>query len=443
MSESLAESLLGIVIRSNPACGLEEDLKSKISGLEELKIILFDRDANVCLETSNLLAADNGCTIALTLLEPHRGDSNKHAPTRSTIGDHELTQLCIKRLPGVDSLHSDIGIPLAHPGTSTSFGSLIARVKCAETGLPNPQSIKGISELAYALNMDYSHRLCDFMSLVTSLLLNPSAAMAANQEGAACPHAYQPEESRTGTFSIALAPLCTSLPLPSHLPIVGLFTLEFQETALEHEYQSWKARCMKKLDVCSFLACSLFIAADFPCSALNQALAAACIMAIAAATIGLAQRMPKALELYRDHRDKVLIVAMLLMACVVHVGGASVWRTHRLFTLVSLFLPVRLRWHAPGLLVAGGWGAVHLAIGASSSLQLTHELICLVIGGLVAPSVLLYIMEVISRRAFVSRQAILAAEEAEADGEEWWLEDDEDLDLEDDYDYDYDDDDYD
>lgn len=320
------------------------------------------------------------------------------------------------------------------------FHSVTSSVRnCALSNLCFPcRSIKGTTELAYALNKDYSHRLCDFMSLVTSLLLSPSAAMAANQETAACPHPYPPPETPTSPFSIALAPLCTSLPFPSHLPVVGLFTLEFQEPGLEHEYQCWKAGCMKKLDACSLLACFLFIAAGFPSSVMNQLIAAACILALAAAMVRIATRVPRAFNLYQEHRDKVLVVAMLLIAGIVHAGGASVWQTYRLFTLLSLFLPVSLRWHTPRLLVAGGWGAAHLAFGASSSVQLTHKLVCLVVGGLVAPSVLLYIIEVISRRAFVSRQAILAAEEAEANGEEWWLDDEDDLD--DDYDYDYDED---
>lgn len=98
MSESLAESLLGIVIRSNPACGLSSSLKSKIYGLEDLRIVLFDRDANVCLETSNLLAANNGCTIALTLLQPNRSDIGKQAPNRACNGHVESTRPSIKRM---------------------------------------------------------------------------------------------------------------------------------------------------------------------------------------------------------------------------------------------------------------------------------------------------------------------------------------------------------
>ena len=96
MSETLAESLLGIVIRSSPAIGLEEQLKSKIYGLEQLKFILNDREANVCLETNNLLASNQGCTIALTLLQTHRRD--KHRADRTLISPLELTRLSIKRL---------------------------------------------------------------------------------------------------------------------------------------------------------------------------------------------------------------------------------------------------------------------------------------------------------------------------------------------------------
>ena len=265
------------------------------------------------------------------------------------------------------------------------------------------------------------------MVLVTSLLLNPSAAMAASQESTGCPPQYSATGSHTSRYSTALAPLCTTLPFPTHLPIIDLFTLEFEEPWLEREYQCWKAECMKPLDAFSLLACFLFIVVGLPCGALNQACLAGCIIALATAAVGLTRLMPRALYLYGEYRDQILTVTMLCMVSIVNAFGNPVWRTYRVFTLMSLFLPVRLRWFAPRLVLASAWGAAHLAFKASSGGQIASELLCLFVGGVLAPSVLLYIMEVISRRMFVSRQAILAAEDLDFDDDDddWWLDEDE------------------
>jgi len=51
---------------------LEEDLKSAINGLGQLNILLFDRETNICLETSDL-AIRAGCTISLKELKTPAG----------------------------------------------------------------------------------------------------------------------------------------------------------------------------------------------------------------------------------------------------------------------------------------------------------------------------------------------------------------------------------
>ena len=228
-------------------------------------------------------------------------------------------------------------------------------------------------------------------------------------------------------FSSQIAPLCTALQFPGPPPLVNLLTLRFQESWLEQEYHEWKAESLNTLDAYSLLACFVMLAAG-----LNGLLCWAALLVITATAAALAT-LPRCAAFYRNHRDKVLCGVTMCGVALMQFGGRYESAVdNQLLLILSLFLPSRLTWHALQLLAVFAWRAgcmvtLHWWGSASTPRHQVHylcaaqKLMQLVVGAFLAPLLLVYIMEVVSRRVFLARQAIMAAEEEEEEEEEDWL----------------------
>jgi hypothetical protein len=94
MCSSLAADLISKITSASLVSGVQEHLHSAIDGLEELNILLYDRETNVCLEASNL-AVKAGCTIALKELQSLLAVGKQEEP-HIRISSLQLTRICAK-----------------------------------------------------------------------------------------------------------------------------------------------------------------------------------------------------------------------------------------------------------------------------------------------------------------------------------------------------------
>ena len=279
--------------------------------------------------------------------------------------------------------------------------------------------------------MYHSQQLCEFASIVTSLLLRPmdlfdpppfptqrarrpSAPRATVTHPQSTNSLQQQQDDRsTSLFSTALAPLATHGIQPTGpLPIINLLTLEFQDRILETNFHTWKAECMENQDLWSLFACLVVIIASLP-------MTTSTIFAAVAFTAILAKN--KNLVFYRNNRDRILFTSTLCITTGVYLTGGSPGLKNQVFALIAVLLPVHLRWHLPQLFIALGCRVGSLI---TSSTVTSLDFIRLFIGVVLAPFIFAYVVEAVARRAFLSRQALAAVAAAEYD------EDDDDYDDE-------------
>lgn len=294
-------------------------------------------------------------------------------------------------------------------------------------------------KLAGALSKHHSQELCEFVYIVTSMLLRPMEVMnppppplsrrafhpprVPPRAIVTHPHSlistssiqHQQQNGRlSGRFSTALAPLASNgVQLPWLLPRVSLLTLEFENPCFEADFHSWKAECMRNQDLWSLFACLVVIIASVATSTrISQLVQVGVILATAAVTAVLATSMQsssssnnKPLSFYRNNRDTILVASTLCIAtCLSFTGGGLVLK-NQIFALIAVLLPVRLRWHIAQLLIVLTWRIVSLAVFPPTPL----DVIRLVIGAVLAPFTIAYVAEAVARRGFLSRQALAAA----------------------------------
>jgi hypothetical protein len=318
------------------------------------------------------------------------------------------------------------------------------------------RSIQGFINLAEALSVHHAQQLRDFTSLVTSLLLRPMDGMVPPPLSSMRGTLYPPPPSRSATtrhrsqsttstlhsldqrtrlFSTALAPLASNgARLPGPLPRVSLLTLEFENLSFEREFHSWKAECMQKQDLWSVFACVVVIIASVPAAtAMSQLLQVGFILAAAAVTALLATRLQSSvasssntsLSFYCQNRDKLMLASTLCITAGVYLTGGGLILYNQVFALVAVLLPVRLRWQFSQLLLVLAW-----RIGCTTSvLSSPVSLMRMVLGVVIAPFFLAYVVEVVARRGFLSRQALVGAAadaraRAEYDDDEYEFDDD-------------------
>jgi hypothetical protein len=94
MCSLLAKDLSNVITRASLITKeVKDDLQAKIDGLEELNILLYDRDTNVCLETSNLAGAANyACTISLKEFQSPTGAISREKLSRIVITNLQTTR---------------------------------------------------------------------------------------------------------------------------------------------------------------------------------------------------------------------------------------------------------------------------------------------------------------------------------------------------------------
>jgi len=214
-------------------------------------------------------------------------------------------------------------------------------------------------------------------------------------------------------LSTALAPLASNgIQLPAPLPRVSLLTLEFQNSSLETQFHSWKADCTRNQDLWSLFACFTAIIASAPAATpLSQLLQVAAIFVAAAATALLSTGLQSSSNrntiraFYCENRDKIILVSSLCITAGVYLTGGGVVLFNQIFALVAVLLPARLRWHAAQLSLVFAWRIASIASVLSAPLHLLR----LFSGVVLAPFIFAYVVECVTRRGFLSRQALVAA----------------------------------
>ena len=107
------------------------------------------------------------------------------------------------------------------------------------------------------------------------------------------------------------------------------------------------------------------------------------------------------------------------LLCSYFMSGSIALRS-RLVTVVPLLFQSQLTWQVPHILVALVLRCICTSASAWQVVRLVGIAACI-------PLAIVYIMEVVSRRAFLGRQAILeaeaAAEEEEEDDDDWLYDD--------------------
>ena len=297
------------------------------------------------------------------------------------------------------------------------------------------RSIDIAIQLADALSTYHTQQLREFVSVVTSLLLSPvyddrhaTATATTTRTRTTRPQSPVHEEDidrspLTAFLYTDLGPLpTTTAPMP--LPKINRFTLRFRDPWLEREFHEWRAASMGRLDAWSLttgvmLIATLMAVPSWARAAIYVAIIAvcsmACILSLAPTTTGRAL-----IAWYRPRRDGVMAVgAAVGLLCSYFMSGSIALRS-RLVTVVPLLFQSQLTWQVPHILVALVLRCICTSASAWQVVRLVGIAACI-------PLAIVYIMEVVSRRAFLGRQAILeaeaAAEEEEEDDDDWLYDD--------------------
>jgi hypothetical protein len=176
---------------------------------------------------------------------------------------------------------------------------------------------------------------------------------------------------------------------------------------------------MQTQDLWSLFACLVVIIASVPIStAFSQLLQVGFIFMAAASTATLATSMQSSsnnnhLAFYRRHRDKIMLASSSFFTTSVYLAGGGGVLYKQVFALVAVLLPVRLRWHVSQLLLVLTW---RIAC-TESVLSTPFNLIRLILGVVIAPFILAYLVECVARRGFLSRRALAAAAAADTGAE--------------------------